>query len=203
MNFPIDNEVINDIVVLVFNDGELIFNKEQYSQFFDTDNFLSLMVKYPNFSDNNVLYDNKNKYEKYFKDKNKNIVRTLIDSIRFNKLILYDNVNLYYVLNLGKMWGISDNILNLIQEKIDKKEHLEFNNIKEDDTIYQCKICSVGFKQGENHNKACISHKNGYSNIGEPRWYCCGKPLINYTEYNNSNKYIFDGCIIGYHIKKN
>ena len=48
------------------------------------------------------------------------------------------------------MWCISDNIINMIEEKIIEKEIFDKNQHIQDNIIYECKLCGLGFKDSEN-----------------------------------------------------
>lgn len=83
---------------------------------------------------------------------------TIIDSVRFNKLILKnDSINLDYLLCLADKWCIQENIINQIKKEINKPNILEdYINSK----IQRCTVCYNGFKIDENHSEAC-SNLNG------------------------------------------
>lgn len=179
-----------DIVILVCNDGELLYNKEVYSTYFDSDNFLSQLVKYP--KNMGSTSKNDSHHEKYYTHEDVSIVKSIINSIRFNKLIVYDDISLEYLLEIAKMWCINDSIINEIEKKIEDKIQEKMES-KRNEPILLCSICKTGFKQSENTSTSCKTHDIiiGFGFFyGELKWKCCAKPVINEDNF----------CRVGYHV---
>lgn len=215
-------------VILVCNNSELIFNKKMYNQYFDSDHFLSLLIKYPQSCieikdsdkdrENPLLYNKYEKYEKFTINEDKNLVLSVINSLRFNKLILYDDVCIDYMLEICKMWCMPESLLDQINEKIEENK-MDKLNITRDENTYKCELCGCGFKKYENTSTSCKTHDNrvhlGYTCISMVfRWKCCGQKVLSINDEddddandgngdgNGNGKYKTNYCKIGYHVVK-
>ena len=126
-----------------------------------------------------------NKKDEFEIWEDKDVFITIIDSVRFNKLIVKEpSINLDYLYCLAIKWCVPENIIDEIKEKNNKSNILE-NYISSN--IQKCSICYKGFNIDENHIGCCISHTGTYySNMNT--YSCCGK----------DNTHI--GCKVGYHV---
>ena len=122
--------------------------------------------------------DNNNKIEI---NEDKNTAMSLIDSMRYNRLIVYPRVSMDYLLLLAEKWCIPENIIDMIHTRID--QNINVNNLDQaihetplfdevDNLIFKCGTCSIGFKMSENKKDSCISH--GIFNLNFKLFTCCG-----------------------------
>jgi hypothetical protein len=119
----------------------------------------------------------------------KDVFITIIDSVRFNKLILNKNysINLDYIYSLSEKWCVPENIMEEIKQKINDKNIIQsYLNVN----IQRCVVCYLGFNVNENYMNSCIKHTGTYySSINQ--YTCCGE---NYGESK--------GCNAAYHVHK-
>ena len=171
--------------ILELRDGKIILPEEYFKRYLDVDWFISSLYNFPNQSNE----DNPD-HKIFTLWESKNEVLTLIDSLKFQKLTLHNNISLDYLNNLANMWCAPKWLIDEIEESIKIKKEIEsLSNQEElDNHIFRCKICGIGFKLKDNKENSCKSHK-GLFNLNANRYMCCGN--------NNS---IDNACQVGYHI---
>ena len=183
------------MILLELRDGNILIPSNEFDSLFTFDWFLSKLISCK-FNITNTDYE-----DKYILWESKNAVLSILDSIRFQELIIYDNTNLIYLKSLINKWSLPEWMEEKIEIKIEenKKKELEDRrktDIKEKSNyIFHCPTCQSGFKLEENHNKACQIHSGilNYRINNESYFSCCGyQPLKNNSELKP--------CTIGYHI---
>ena len=114
-------------------------------------------------------------------NEDKNTVMSIIETMRHNSLIVLKDVSLDYMLALAEKWCIPEIFIGYIKNEIAKPK--KFN--PQDNVVFLCTQCKIGFKMSENKADSCKSHATYISNGS---YICCGRPS--------------DGppCRIGYHV---
>ena len=115
------------------------------------------------------------------------VVKSIVDSMRFNSLIYSDKTNLRYMKALCDKWCVPYWLLNMINEELygDKIYKLnKFISKLYGDTL-RCKICHCGFKMSENKHNSCRTHFNNGPMHDSNNYACCNKEAP---------------CLIGYHV---
>lgn len=158
-----------NFITLECRGTKLILPIKEIESLTDQDWFLKLLVKYE--SDNASV-------EPVELGEDINIVLSIIETLKYNKLILYNNISLEHMFMLCDKWCVPDWILEEITSRIEKKK-----SDNTDEKIYRCLICNIGFKKSENKNNSCKKHKLPYSIIISS-FPCC-----------NNN----EPCVQGYH----
>ena len=110
-------------------------------------------------------------------NKEKQSALSVIYSIIYNELLMLNGSDLYLVKYIAKEWSVPEWLSNKIQVKIENQE-----------PIFECAVCNVGFKKSENHDNACKFHRGSFIPHGN-YMNCCGNEFSQY-------------CRIGYHIPK-
>ena len=167
-------------IILNLRDGPLIIPKKYYESYLNIDWFLSGLI---NFSESN---DENNTYTLW---EDKDVVLSLFDSLKFQKLTIHKDVSLDYLENLADMWCAPQWIIEAIKErKIEYNElkELESNTYNINNHVFKCINCSSGYKIKENTNTSCNYHNNTF-NLNSGNYNCCGRD-------NNEEK-----CVTGYH----
>lgn len=168
------------------NNIELIFNND--SVLLSIDNILSITSKkwflldILNAHINNYDSNKINIYE------DKDLALSLIETMRYNKIILLNkNIDVKLLLLLAKKWRVPDKFINLIENNLSEKNNnlITFNPIL-NYIIFQCINCKMGFKLHENKIDSCICHPKCLNHISH-KFNCCGK-------YSGS-----EPCSKGYH----
>lgn len=168
-------------VILRLRDGNLIIPKEYYKRYLEFDWFFSKMIS----------FDLMNEDSEYTLWEDKNAILSIFDSLKFSKLVVHDGVSLDYLENLCDMWLAPEWIKIALHNRKHIIEQEKYDNNSENNKIYQCKNCGMGFKLRENKNDSCKRHRLGV-NVNN-RYYCCGALQ---TEPSNF-------CCIGYHVPVN
>lgn len=146
----------------------LILIKKDILYLSDQDWFFSLLLKYTDSTEPIELCEDID------------IVKSIIETLRYKKLILYNNISLEHMEMLCDKWCVPIWIIEEIeQQKKDKPLTVYVNN----ETIHMCKNCRAGFKMSENTNTSCRFHKS-----------VCDVNMI--FRCCNQN----EPCISGYHI---
>ena len=178
------------MILLELRDGNIIIPKTEFDTIFKFDWFLSHLVQY----DFNI--DNKEYQNKFTLWESKSAVLSILDSIRYNKLIIYDNTNLEYLESLADKWCLPKWLIELIDET--KKNNLEIEDnskskIKNLNMTFKCIICLSGFNYFDNAIPKCISHKLHLKWLPnqESHFPCCGQS----QEIGKDNP-----CNRGYHV---
>ena len=163
-------------IILKCRDGEIKIEQDYYDKYLDFDWYLSIMMKYPNNTDNKGTDQDKifNIFE------SKNALLSILDSLKFKRFVEHPDISLDYLEALCEMWCVPD---WLKKEISDRRNDIYILQNK----IYKCKNCHVGFKLSENKQNSCNTH-NYHFNLSHNVFQCCGKSDPN------------DGCIKGYHI---
>lgn len=165
------------IIELELRDGTIKIPKKEFEDIFDFNWFLGNLTKYDENSDTTI--------QKYCLWESKNTVLAILDSLRYNKLIIYDN-DLDYLYALSDKWCVPEWLKTEILLNIEKKK---INNDFTNNMSFKCLNCGSGFKISENKNDSCKTHRYSLCAV-TLRFSCCGKHA------DAENNY----CISGYHI---
>lgn len=162
----------------------IIITKEDIE--IEEDWFLPLLLKYE------INNEKENGITEVHIGEERNLILSVIETIRYNKLIKFDNIPLDLMHALCEKWCCPEHILNLILEekensKLEKEKSLPIVDIN--DYFLECSICEVGFKIRENTAESCKTHSKAYSSITSNHP-CCG---------NNPSEGL-NFCRIGYHV---
>ena len=166
------------------NDKKIIIPKEELIRICDQDWFLKTIIEadYLKKDDENYTI-----WEDF------DVVMSILETLRYNSLIVLRNVSLDYLLKLSEKWCVPQWVLSEISNRIEienlnkiRKKSYKMKFI-EDNLLFTCKICGTGFKLGENTKTSCKSHKSSYSSISQ-KFDCCGQ------DENGSC------CVEGYHV---
>lgn len=115
-------------------------------------------------------------------NEDKNTAMSLIESMRYNKLIVYPKVSMDYLLLLAEKWCIPETIIEMIKYRINNNinVNIDENLINQNNTlnkadfiIFKCENCYAGFKMAENKKDSCIYHSNFHPGIH--KFMCCGQ----------------------------
>ena len=180
-NFKYLNQGSNTIIRIIFYNSKnnLIIDMKEF-EFIEQDWFLSLLLKYN--KDDEMKLD-ENGYIIYKTDEDYDLFKSLIKTVQYNKLILYNTVNLDMLYHLGEKLCIPENTLDII--KTNKNIDNEMQNLNKlftkKELIYlrqtfKCKLCRQGFTHLNNKDKSCKYHISLY-NINGGFYSCCGKSI--------------------------
>lgn len=164
---------------IICRDGEINIPKSEFENIMFKDWFINKVFEYDKTNVIDVWED-------------KNIVSIILDSVRYNKLVLDvndKNINISYLQLLAEKWCIQKNIIEEIEKLNFNKDILEMFIPK----INECSNCGMGFKDNENNSDSCIHHEK--RNVNN-RFACCG------IEFSNVDHPKRNGCKKGYHVKK-
>ena len=171
-----------DILNIKCRDKSFIITKKELLSFCDESWFLSILVNTP------FIEDDTNEYEVW---EDYNTILSIIETLRYQKLIVLENVNLDYYLGLCDKWCLPTWIIDEIQNKKKNNNnndlHTKIMNYIENNYIFKCDNCTIGFKISENTNTSCQKHRYSFDGI-QRKFLCC-----NTSDVNNF-------CIKGYHI---
>ena len=191
------------IIHLELRNGNLILPKREFDNVFNFDWFLNLLIKYPNQTKNTE--DTEDSIVKYTVWEEKNAVLSILDSLRYNKLIVY-KTNLDYLEALADKWCVPEWLINEINSRnktmsqsVNTDNNIEEINEKANKLsciLKRCKICNLGFNILQNTSTSCKRHTGCLSLVDEYTFICCGFNPNNYKE-NDPRK---NGCKIGFHI---
>lgn len=114
-----------------------------------------LKILFTEFDDDNIVELNEDK----------NTVMSIIDSLRYNKLIIYPNVSLDYLYNLADKWCVPEFIISQIEFRI--KLNIQNDNSKNSivDKNYipfRCNTCGKGFIMAENKFDSCKTNGESF-----------------------------------------
>ena len=84
---------------------------------------------------------------------------SLLESMRYNRLIVYPRVSMDYLLLLAEKWCIPEEIIVIIKNRIEN--NINVNNLdyaihekplynEADNIVFKCSNCNSGFKMREN-----------------------------------------------------
>ena len=99
---------------------------------------------------------------------------SVIYSMIYCELIMLEGSDISLIKHISKEWAVPIWLSIEIEAKI-----------KEDEPVYICLICRVGFKKSENLKGVCKSHKGKFDKITK-KFDCCGRIFEEF-------------CIQGYH----
>jgi hypothetical protein len=166
-------------IILELRNGDIVIPNKFYNSFLDFDWFISNLI---NFSDNDK--SNTNPIKKYSLWEDKNTVLSLFDSLRFNKLILHNDISIDYFEALCDMWCAPE---WLMDEIIKYKDNNKIKNkITLVNNVFKCENCKIGFKLNENTDSSCKYHPIKFD-PGWDKYICCGR--------KTNDEY----CKVGYH----
>ena len=173
----------NDIIRVIFYNAvdDLIINMKEL-EFIEEEKewFLSLLIKYGKDDKSNI---DANGYIIYKTDEDYTVFKSLIKTIQYNKIILYDDVNINVLYEIAEKMCIPEKIL----EKIKKTRNIE-NEMKHLNKLFtkkellylrqtfKCKLCKQGFTHFNNKQSACKYHTMSF-NINGSFYSCCGKRI--------------------------
>ena len=150
----------NDTILLVFRGDVVIFKKSEIINLTKEDWFLSNILQM-NFD------DDKTTPEKLEICEDKNTAMSLIETMRYNTLVVYPNVSLDYLLALADKWCLPEFVIKMIQDRIINNvninrmsDNLKSLNFDEVDTkiTFKCINCKGAFKVSENTSESCAFH---------------------------------------------
>ena len=169
----------NDILILMCR-GESIYIKEsEIQELSDNEWFLSILLKYK--KDDIIEIGEE-----------KQLVLSIIESLRYNKLILLKYVSLDLMKALCDKWCCPEWLIHLIGQRLNDEDTSEPYILS--NYMYTCKNCSHGFKIKENTSTSCNFHSKSYDSYHD-LFPCCGLRLR-----INNNQMPIKTCSIGYHI---
>lgn len=189
------------IIHLTLRDGTLVLPKREFDSVFNFDWFLNLLVKFPNHDD-----EPEDSVVEYTLWEEKNAVLSILDSLRYQKLIIYQT-NLEYLAALADKWCVHQWLIDeinkrnesLISQYLNSKSSLQEINQeinKVCSQIKKCQLCNIGYNPLENTSTSCKRHPGNYSMINNEFTYlCCGFTPNNCSE-DDPRK---NGCKIGFH----
>lgn len=181
----------NESVFMVKRDITGLVNEEWFLKTILETNYSTVNTN--NTKENNA--DVKEVITKIVINEDKNTSMSLIDSMRYNRLIVYPNVSMDYLLLLSEKWCIPENIIEMIRERM--VNNINVNNLNNfnydnpvislrDNMIFKCIGCNAGFKMADNKMDSCLRHLS--FNLHSNKFICCG------GEYGSTP------CILGYHV---
>ena len=167
----------NEPILLIFRGDSILFKKNEIIDLIEEEWFLSNLL--------NMDFKDDSNPDKLEIPEDKNTAMSLIDTMRYNRLIVYPNVSLDYMIALSHKWCLPDYINELIIDRIiqnvnvNKMESnfksLEFDEIDTKIT-FQCINCKGGFKVYENTSESCSFHPEEIHYVARIRQ-CCGKAI--------------------------
>lgn len=118
------------------------------------------------------------------------IVKNIIDSLRYKRLVFNDNTNLRLMMLVCDKWCVPQWLITDIHNEItSSKKLIQLNSFIDNLTnnIYTCKNCGVGFNKFNNKANSCKYHPHSSTLPGPDnnRYGCCNKE---------------EPCKIGYHV---
>lgn len=170
-------------IKLECRDGSVTIPKKYYEDYLSGEWFFNSLMRF-NTSEKETL-DSEHKTIELWE--NKAAVLSLFDSLRFMKLTIHEGVSLDYMESMADMWCAPKWIITEIQKKrLAETKHLKSKQLNILNYTFKCTNCSVGYREIDNHGKACHHHTNTFNH--------------NSGTYNCCNRHQDDrGCIIGYH----
>ena len=178
-----------EIIELCFRGHSVFMSKNELIELVDDDWFLStlLTTNFQKFCRTNNENDNENDTDKIVLNEDKNTAMSLIDTLRYNTLIVLPNVSLDYMLALSEKWCLPDDLNRMIKDKIQLDNYNNNHPPKLIDKLFfKCINCETGFKLSNNQFNSCLFHSKVYNQQAQ-EYLCCGKDRT------------FLGCRRGYH----
>jgi hypothetical protein len=102
--------------------------------------------------------------------------------MRYNKLVVYPNVSLDYLLALADKWCVPEYVIKMITDRIIHNVNVNrmesnMNSLKFDEVetkiTFKCVNCKEGFKISENTSESCSFHPEDI-HLGLGIRKCCG-----------------------------
>ena len=149
--------------------------KDEFNFLFEYDWFLGNMMK-------DLDVENDDEIVKLYEDSN--VVLSIIDSLRYRKIIIHPGVDFEYFRALSDKWCLPEFIMTKIDVTNDIKNMIKgkIKNLM----LSECKNCGAAFDPNENTNKSCEYHPGEYVEENS-KFDCCGS---------------FHKCTKGYHKSK-
>lgn len=115
------------------------------------------------------------------------IIKCILDSMRYKKLIFSKDTNLRLMYSVCDKWCCPEWLTNSIDEELNSSSNLkQINNFIDNLTnnIYKCSVCGTGFNKYNNKHNSCKTHKYKGTIAGSNIYACCNKE---------------EPCTVGYH----
>ena len=166
-----------DIITIMCRGEPLYLLKSELEELSNAEWFLSLLLKYT-----------KNETEtKIEVGEYKPLVLSIIESLRYKKIILLKDISLDLFEALCDKWCCPEWLL----ESIQKQKKIPIN-----EPIFKCVNCFIGFKMSENTNESCKIHQKEYNSLSDV-FPCCGVRLRTPSDIP------LQFCQSGYHVPNN
>ena len=183
----------NKLRITFENDYKEIIMKCEELEHLDEEWFLSTLVR---FKKENSVYDDYG-YIHYNSDESHDLIMSIIKSVQYNKLILYDED-----INLDLMYAVADklscpvSLMKIIESEITKIKNYNLINkfLTKAENVYmfypfKCKICNKGFNMINNKEGSCHHHPKSIR-YDLNTYNCCGRNIDD------------EGCVKGKHVPK-
>jgi hypothetical protein len=158
-----------DTITFYCRGEPLTLTKNEIESLTDADWFISLLIKYNDDDEKTELCEDID------------IVKSIIETLRYKKIVMYKNISITHMKMLCDKWCLPEWVIQDL-EIIEKKTIEVIENKPTDEKIYLCQICRVGFKKSENFSNSCNKHSNICNTNG--LFHCCNKQ---------------EPCVVGYH----
>lgn len=177
-----------DAIHISFRGEDVFMPRTDITNLIEEEWFLSNILQEKCFADGDLL-------KTIHINEDKNTAMSLIDSMRYSKLIVIPGVSLDYMLALSEKWCLPEFVNESLMELIEKnKNSIIINDSKsENNTLinmftFQCINCKFGCKITENTKNSCRSHPG---HLYDNKWSCCG------GDHNSR------ACGVGFHVMCN
>ena len=168
---------MDDIILLVFRGDSIVFKKSEIINLVRDDWFLANILE--------LKIVDQQIPDKLEICEDKNTAMSLIETMRYNRLVVYPNVSLDYLLALADKWCVPEYIIEMITDRI--VNNVNVNRIEsnmnypvfdeiETKISFKCVNCKGGFKISENTAESCSFHPGDIHYNMEIRK-CCGKAI--------------------------
>ena len=155
-----------EIITFYCRGEPLTLTRNEIETLCDSDWFISLLIKYNDNGEKTELLEDIN------------IVKSIIETLRYKKLVMYKNISLGHMKLLCDKWCVP----NWVTEEIEKKRIIH----NTDEPVLVCYLCRVGFKKSENTPTSCKKHRSVCSSDGV--FFCCNTQ---------------EPCFVGFHYVHN
>ena len=115
------------------------------------------------------------------------IIKCIIDSMRYRKLIFSKDTNLRLMYSVCNKWCCPEWLTSAIDDEVNSSPQLkQINNFIDNlsNNIYKCSVCGVGFNKYNNKHNSCKTHRYKGTIAGSNVYACCNKE---------------EPCMVGYH----
>ena len=154
-------------------DGEITISKKMYDLYFNEEWFLSNLINYCSLNEDTEGSNQNQSVITIELYESKNAVMTLLDSLRFNKLVMYDE-SIDYIISLADYWCAPEWLQTSLLEYKDTNETKIKKLVCDNEKIKHCVICHIGYKESENTGESCQIHSGAY-NFNFDKFSCCGR----------------------------